>query len=61
MAWSKIGLYKYKGRNRPWLVRWFGEIDPATGKQRRYSKSFERKAEAEDFRDKKKAEFRSGQ
>lgn len=31
------------------FVRWFGEYDPATGKQRRYSKSFRLKVEAEEF------------
>lgn len=53
-----VGLYKSKGRHLPYLVRWTGEIDPATGKAKRYSKSFRTKAEADEFRVKKQQEFR---
>lgn len=31
---AKIGLYRDPRRKKPWVVRWFGEYDPATGKQR---------------------------
>lgn len=57
-AWSKVGLYHDPERELPWLARWHGEIDPATGKQRRYSKSFRRKAEADDFKATKQGEIR---
>ena len=40
MAWTKVGLYHYANRKLPWLVRWYGEIDPKTGKPKRYGKSF---------------------
>ena len=59
MAWSKIGLYHYPERKLPWLIRWYGEIDPATGKQRRYGKSFRTKREAEDFQSQKMQEIKT--
>lgn len=43
-----------------WTVRWFGEYDPATGKKRRYSKSFRLKRDAERFRAERQAEFDKG-
>jgi integrase len=54
---KKIGLYKSKGK---WSVRWFGRYDPATGKTKRYSKTFERKADAVKYQEKMKAEFGQG-
>jgi len=60
MSWTKIGLYHYANRKLPWLVRWYGEIDPKTGKPRRYSKSFRIKRQAEDFRLEKMQEFKKG-
>jgi integrase len=60
MAWTKVGLYHYANRQLPWLVRWYGEIDPATGKQKRYGKSFRTKRQAEDFRLEKMQEFKKG-
>jgi len=60
MAWSKVGLYHYKNRKLPWLVRWYGEIDPTTGKKKRYGKSFRNKRLAEDFRLEKMQEFQKG-
>jgi len=60
MAWTKVGLYHYPKRKLPWLVRWYGEINPATGKQQRYSKSFRTRRLAEDFRSGKMQEFRKG-
>ena len=60
MAWMKVGIYHYPKRKLPWLVRWYGDIDPATGKQRRYGKSFRTKREAEDFRVEKTQEHKKG-
>ena len=60
MAWTKVGLYHYPKRKLPWLVRWFGEIDPKTGTTKRYGKSFRTKREAEDFRLAKVNEFKKG-
>jgi integrase len=47
-------------RKKPYLVRWVGEFDPHTGKQKRYCKSFEKRNYAERFVQKKKDEFESG-
>jgi integrase len=47
-------------RKKTWLVRWWGEYDPTTDKQRRYSKSFARKRDAELFMADKIAEFDEG-
>ncbi len=57
---TKIGLYKDKRKQRPWVVRWFGEYDPNTGKQRRYSKSFRLKVNAEEFQAVKKQDIGQG-
>ncbi len=58
---KKIGLYNEKrNKGRPWVVRWFGEYDPASGKQRRYSKSFRLKVAAEQFQAVKVQEFGQG-
>ena len=47
-------------RAKPWLARWYGEYDVRTGKQRRYSKSFKLRKDAELFAEQKKAEFQVG-
>ena len=47
-------------RKKTWLVRWWGEYDPTADKQRRYSKSFARKRDAELFMADKIAEFNEG-
>ncbi len=54
---TKIGLYKC---GKQWRVRWYGKYDPKTGKQKRYSKTFDRKTDAEQFREEKKKEFGQG-
>lgn len=59
---TKIGLYRNpRSPTRPWVVRWFGEPNPIAGKQRRYSKSFQLKKDAEAFQAKQVTEFRQGQ
>jgi len=56
---GKVGLYKEGiGSERQYRVRWFGKFDEATGKRKRYSRTFERKTDAERFKDEKKAEFK---
>jgi integrase len=60
MAWTTVGLYHYANRKSPWLVRWYGMIDPKIGKPKRYSKSFRIKRKAEDFRAEKMQEFKKG-
>lgn len=47
-------------RKKPFLVRWHGEFDPHTGRQKKYSKSFEKRKYAEHFAQKKRDEFESG-
>ena len=47
-------------RGKPYLVRWAGEFDPTVGKQKRYSKSFEKRRDAENFIDQLKDEFNAG-
>jgi len=54
---TKIGLYKC---GKQWRVRWFGKYSPQTGKQKRYSKTFGRKTDAERFREEKRQEFGQG-
>ena len=60
MAWKRVGLYHYANRKLPWLVRWYGEIDPNTGNPKRYGKSFRTKRQAEDFKAEKTHEFKKG-
>ncbi len=58
---AKIGLYKDpRNTHKPWIVRWYGEYDPDIGKQRRYSRSFRLKIEAEEFQAVKTREFGQG-
>jgi len=58
----KVGLYQDKrNKRKPWVVRWFGEYDPAAGKQRRYTKSFRLKRDAEEFQSKRATEFKQGE
>lgn len=57
---SNISIYKDVRRKKPWVVRWKGNINPATGRQKFYSKAFRTKNEAEDFKAKKHREFVKG-
>jgi len=62
MAELKISIQKdtRKIRKKPYLVRWYGEYDPHKGKQKRYSKSFTKRKEAEFFVQQKQDEFDAG-
>jgi integrase len=44
----------------PWVCRWTGDFNPHTGKQRRYSKSFRVKVEAEHFAAEQTVSFATG-
>lgn len=58
---KKIGLYKdARNKRRQWVCRWFGEPDE-TGKQKRYTKAFKLKVDAEDFKRQKETSFSKGQ
>ena len=46
---TKIGLYRDPCKKKQWVIRWFGEYNPVSGKQMRYSKPFRLKTEAEEF------------
>lgn len=50
-----------RNKSSPWSVRWFGQYDPATGKQKRYCKSFKLKAQADAFAAEKAVEFSKGE
>lgn len=59
---TKIGLYPDKrNKKKTWVVRWFGEYDPATGKSKRSAKSFRLKVDAEAFQAQQAQAFRKGQ
>jgi len=57
---TKIGLYRDPRKKKPWVIRWFGEYDPSTGKQKRYSKSFRLRKEAEEFQSEQAMAFKEG-
>jgi len=58
---DRVGLYRCRnGTKTQWRVRWFGDYAPGSGKQKRYSKTFSRKLDAEKFQSAKAAELRSG-
>jgi len=54
---TKMGIYK---EGKQWRVRWFGRLDPKTGKQKRYSKTFKLRKDAERFVKIKEKEFEIG-
>ena len=59
---KKVGIYKERrNKGRPWVVRWYGEFDPEAGKQRRYTKSFKRKVDAEEFAAAQAVDFSKGE
>jgi site-specific recombinase XerD len=62
MAELKISIQRdtRKIRKKPYLVRWHGAYDPHTSKQRRYSKSFAKRKEAERFVQAKQDELEAG-
>ncbi len=62
MGKSKVTIHKddRPGRANKWLVRWFGDYDPALSKQRRYCKSFRTRNQAEQFQTEKQSELNDG-
>ncbi|MHC4674286.1 MAG: tyrosine-type recombinase/integrase [Planctomycetota bacterium] len=57
---TKVGIYECPAKKNRWVVRWYGEYNPKTGKRRRYSKAFRLKRDAETFQAAKQAEFDKG-
>ena len=62
MGGNKVTITKDNrpGRANKWLVRWHGEFEPATGKQRRYCQSFKTRTQAERFQLQKQMELEDG-
>ena len=58
---TKVGLLHEPGRKRPWLVKWWSDPDPDTGKQRRRTRAFEYKRDAVAFQADRQAEIDSGE
>ena len=57
---TKVSVHNEPGRSLPWIVRWFGDYDPVTDKQRRYSRAFRHSREAKVFQCDKQAELNHG-
>jgi len=62
MSKNKVTLHRDNrlGRANTWLVRWHGDFNPNTGKQRRYCKGFRTKKQAENFQTQKQSELDNG-
>ncbi|MFC1781013.1 tyrosine-type recombinase/integrase [Planctomycetota bacterium] len=58
---TKIGVYRDPRKKKPWVVRWYGDCNPATGRRQRYSKSFKIKKDAEAYQLQKGSEFNQGE
>lgn len=57
---TKVSVAHDPRRKLPWIVRWFGDVDHETGRQRRYSKSFRHSRDAKAFHVEKQAELNKG-
>lgn len=58
---EKISIIKDARKKKPWICRWFGLPDPETGKQKRYSKAFRTRKEAEKFSRQQTTAFEEGE
>jgi integrase len=58
MMKTTVSIYHEPRRKLPWLVCWWGDPHPETGKQKKYSQSFKYKREALDFQSAKREELR---
>lgn len=50
-----------RNKGKPYIVRWYGDYDFDTGKEKRYQKSFRLKSEAEIFAAQKRVELAEGE
>ena len=57
---EKVSIYRDPRKKHPWVVRWYGDYDPSSGKARRYSKSFRLKGKADEFQAAKRKELDDG-
>ncbi len=58
---TKVGLRHESGRKLPWLVQWWTDPDPDTGRQQRRTRAFQYKRDALAFQAQKQAEIDSGE
>ncbi len=58
---TKVGLSHEPKRKLRWLVYWWGEPAPDTGKQQKHSKSFRYNREAREFQAAKQAAYDRGE
>jgi len=56
----KVGIYRDRRKQRPWIVRWYGYPDMTTGKPKRYSRAFVTQAEARKFKAEQVIAFHGG-
>lgn len=54
---TSVSIYHESHRKNPWLVCWWGFPDDNTGKQKKHTKSFRYRRDAQDFRGEKQAEL----
>jgi len=57
---TNVGLYHEVKRKRPWLVAWWEVPDPETGRQKKRTKTFQYKRDAQAFRCEKQEEINDG-
>lgn len=57
---TTVSLLHESHRRSPWIVRWYGDPDVETGKQKRYGQSFQYAREAKALQARKQAEFDRG-
>ncbi len=58
---TKVNLLHRPDRAKPWVVRWYGDPHPQTGKQKRYGKSFRYCHVAKDFFAEKQSALNKGE
>jgi integrase len=56
---NDVSISRFKAR-KCWLVRWHGKYDPTKDKQKRFSKSFKRKKDAEKYAQSLKNDINDG-
>ena len=58
---TSVDLLHTPDRKKPHVVRWWGDPDPRTGKQKRYGRAFRYRHDAKAFHIEKQAAFQKGQ
>jgi hypothetical protein len=57
---AKVGLYYDPRKDKPHIVRWYGDYEANTQKRKRYCKAFKLKRDAEDFKAQQAVSFKGG-